>query len=133
MLYYLSATDKSALTDVRPSTLQQLGWDEKDLENLVSKHIDRVVREDQLLVIHQERRYQEEPDILAIDRAGVLHIFELKRWKSSQEKGIALPCSAMMKSPGRHRELDRRHAQHLRPAGPIRTRPAALSGRSKGP
>jgi hypothetical protein len=85
MLYYLDPADKSALSEVRPSSLHNLGWSEKDLENLVSRHIDRIVREDQLLVIHQERRYQEEPDILALDREGNLHIFELKRWKSSQE------------------------------------------------
>ena len=85
MLFYLDKADKSALAEIRPMTLQDLGWVEKDLENLVAKHIDRIVREDQLLVIHQERRYQEEPDILALDEEANLHIFELKRWRSSPE------------------------------------------------
>lgn len=85
MLFYLKETDKSALEEVRPTTLQKLGWVEKDLENLVARHIDRIVREDQLLVIHQERRYQEEPDILALDKEATLNIFELKRWSSSPE------------------------------------------------
>lgn len=85
MLFYLDENDKSVLSEVPASTLEQFGWLEKDLEELVAKHIDKVVREDQLLVIHQERRYQEEPDILALDRQGNLHIFELKRWKSSSE------------------------------------------------
>lgn len=85
MLYYLSTMDKSALSEVTPSKLQDLGWLEKDLENLVAKHIDRIVREDQLLVIHQERRFKEEPDIMALDREGGLHIFELKRWEASPE------------------------------------------------
>mgnify|MGYP005855314771 CR=1 FL=1 len=85
MLLYLDEDDKSVLSHVPATSLEQLGWLEKDLEDLVSKHIDKVVREDQLLVIHQERRYQEEPDILALDRHGYLHIFELKRWASSTE------------------------------------------------
>jgi hypothetical protein len=85
MLFYLKETDKSALEEVWPTTLQELGWVEKDLENLVARHIDRIVREDQLFVIHQERRYQEEPDILALDREATLNIFELKRWSSSPE------------------------------------------------
>jgi hypothetical protein len=85
VLFYLKEADKTALEPVRPTTLADLKWLEKDLEQLVARHIDRVVREDQLLVIHQERRYQEEPDILALDRTGALYIFELKRWISSPE------------------------------------------------
>lgn len=85
MLFYLNREDKSTLAEVRSTTLDALGWLEKDLEHLVARHIDRIVREDQLLVISQERKYQEEPDILAVDRNGALHIFELKRWKSSPE------------------------------------------------
>lgn len=79
MLFCLNREDKSTLSDVHSTTLDALGWLEQDLEHLVAQHIDRIVREDQLLVISQERKYQEEPDILAVDRSGALHIFELKR------------------------------------------------------
>jgi len=85
MLFYLDEQDKTALYDVKPCTLQDLNWVEKDLENLVANHIDRIILEDQLLVIHQERQYQEEPDLMALDKKGALHIFELKRWQSSPE------------------------------------------------
>ncbi|WP_018233695.1 PDDEXK family nuclease [Thioalkalivibrio thiocyanodenitrificans] len=85
MLFYLDDHDKTSLTEVPASSLATLGWLEKDLEEMLAKHIDKVVREDQLLVIHQERRYQEEPDILGLDESGNLHIFELKRWRSSSE------------------------------------------------
>lgn len=85
MLFYLDQKDKSSVTDAPATTLQALGWLEKDLEELVAQHIDKVVREDQLLVIDQERKGQEAPDILALDRQGHLHIFELKRWSSSSE------------------------------------------------
>jgi hypothetical protein len=37
------------------------------------------------MVIGKERRWQEEADLFALDRAGTLYIFELKRWQSSPE------------------------------------------------
>ena len=87
MLFYIDKKNSSALDQAAATTLDQLGWKEKDLENLVAQHIDKVVRENQLLVVAQERQVypQEEADILALDRDGDLHIFELKRWKSQQE------------------------------------------------
>ncbi|MEX2375653.1 MAG: hypothetical protein WD942_08740 [Dehalococcoidia bacterium] len=85
MLFYLDHENRTDIDPVQATTLQQLNWTELDLENLIARHIDRVIREDELLVVGQERRYQEEPDIMAFDRDGCLHIFELKRWTSSRE------------------------------------------------
>jgi hypothetical protein len=85
MLFYLDHQNRTNLERVQSTTLQARGWTERDLENLIAHHIDRIIREDDLLVISQERSYQEEPDIMALDREGRLHIFELKRWQSSPE------------------------------------------------
>ncbi len=85
MLFYLDKAKPTSLSPLRGTTLQKLGWKEKDLETLVVQHIDRVVQESQLFVVHRERSYQEEPDIMALDRDGRLHIFELKRWGADQE------------------------------------------------
>jgi len=85
MLYYLNKDHKSELNEVKPTTLHQIGWLEDDLEKLIAQNIEKIVREDQLLVFHQQRKRQEEPDIMAIDKNGGLYIFELKRWKSKQE------------------------------------------------
>ncbi len=85
MLFYLAKDDKTSLKPVPGTTLARHGWTEKQLEDLVAQHIDNVVRESQLLVIHQERQYQEEPDIMALDREGKLHLFELKRWGADAE------------------------------------------------
>ena len=85
MLFYLDKADRTSLKPVPGTTLARHGWNEKELEELVAQHIDHIVRESQLLVIHQERRYQEEPDIMALDQDGRLHIFELKRWGSDAE------------------------------------------------
>ncbi len=83
MLYYLDRKDRKALRPLRGTTLAALGWLEKDLENLVAEHITRFVTENQLFIVAQSSAFQEEPDIMALDREGRLHIFELKRWQSS--------------------------------------------------
>ena len=85
MLYYLDRKDRKTLRPLRGTRLATLGWSEKDLENLVAEHIGRFVTENQLFIIAQSTAFREEPDIMALDREGRLHIFELKRWQSSQE------------------------------------------------
>ncbi len=62
--------------------LKDFGWDERKLQELLYHSLDRVIREDELLLIMQSRRWQEEPDLIAIDENGDLHIFELKAWES---------------------------------------------------
>lgn len=75
-------SDVEKLNEVR---LADSGLREKDLENLISKRIEQLVRTDQLMVILQERSRQKEPDILALDESGTLFIFELKRWEGRSE------------------------------------------------
>jgi len=87
MLYLLARTVGSKepdLKEVSVSSLENANWTEKNLENVLSKRIDLVLRESQLMVIFQERQWQEEADILALDKTGVLYIFEIKRTKSDQ-------------------------------------------------
>lgn len=66
-------------------SLDAIGWKEKDLEKLVSKHLQDFISSKDLMTIFNERPRQEEPDILAVDKDGDLYIFELKRWGSNQE------------------------------------------------
>lgn len=61
---------------------KDFGWDERKLQKLLFDNLDRVIREDELLLIMQSRRWQEEPDLMAIDRQGDLYIFELKAFES---------------------------------------------------
>ncbi len=75
-------SDVEKLSEV---SLADSGLHEKDLENLISKRIEQLVRTDQLMVIMQERSRKEEPDILAINESGTLFIFELKRWEGRSE------------------------------------------------
>ena len=62
--------DASDITEVPEESLAGSGLHEKDLENLISKRIEQLVRTDQLMVIMQERSGKEEPDILAINESG---------------------------------------------------------------
>lgn len=88
MIYKLSGRsdgDHPAFVDVPLATLKDAGWREKDLEDYLAQNITKLLREDQLMVISQERRGQEAPDALALDAQGVLYIFELKRWEGRAE------------------------------------------------
>lgn len=70
---------------VKVATLSDFGFKEKDLEVFLGSHLTAVVSEEHLMLIGQERPWQEEADLLALDRKGVLYIFELKRWESRKE------------------------------------------------
>jgi len=75
----------SDINKLKEVPLASSGLKEKDLENIIAKRIEELVRTDQLMVIMQERQRQEEPDIIAVDQKGILYIFELKRWESRGE------------------------------------------------
>lgn len=85
MLFYLNDSNKKTLETVKRSNLALINWIEKDLEDLIANNISKIISEDTLMIIFQERRGKEEPDILALDKVGTLYIFELKRWKSDKE------------------------------------------------
>ncbi|MDI9504799.1 MAG: hypothetical protein GX246_02050 [Clostridiales bacterium] len=84
MLYKLNTTKKDYLK-VNRVRLSAIGWKEKDLQELLSKHIQDLISINDLMVIFVERSFQEEPDMLALDKDGDLYIFELKRWSSNTE------------------------------------------------
>lgn len=85
MLYKLDKTDiqKSVRTEI--ASLRNWDLKEKDLEDFLSSRLTDVVFEDELMLIGQERAFQAEADLLALDKNGVLYIFELKRREARQE------------------------------------------------
>jgi hypothetical protein len=85
MLFKIDQKNRDYLRAVKSTSLAQIGWKEKDLENLISKNLPLFIPENQLMIIFQERQMQEEADIFALDKNGVLFIFELKRWESKKE------------------------------------------------
>ena len=68
MLFQLNKKSKSTITPVKPITLSEQGFTEKDLENLISNSITELIPENQLMVFSQQRPFQEEADIFALDK-----------------------------------------------------------------
>ena len=69
----------------RTDRLQTFGLDERGLQDILFKSLDRLFPDDELILLMQSRRWQEEPDLMAVDKAGDLYIFELKAWESQSE------------------------------------------------
>lgn len=84
MLYKLDSTNKTLEHFSERVSLKDAGLLEKDLENILARDIDILTGEN-LMVVFQERSWQSEPDILALDEKGKTWIFELKRWSASSD------------------------------------------------
>ena len=85
MLYKLNTGEIESSTRVEIKTPQHWRLKEKNIESFLKYRLNEIVSGDQLMLIGQERQFQEEADLLALDKNGILYIFELKRWKSHQE------------------------------------------------
>lgn len=83
MLYKLQKNEHNIFDSIEPMPFLdfgELGHLEKDLENLMARHLFDMLFEDaNLLPVFQERPMQAEADIYAVTREGDLVIFELKR------------------------------------------------------
>jgi len=66
-------------------SLRDIGIDERRLQAILFNSLDRLLPDDELLLVSQSRRWREEPDLLALDSEGTLYIFELKAWESNPE------------------------------------------------
>jgi hypothetical protein len=77
MLYKLGQT-KGVFDSIKPVAFQNVGL-EKHLENLLAENLLEVLFEAELMPIFQERPWQAEADIYALNRKGDVVIFELKR------------------------------------------------------
>lgn len=88
MLFKLSSKRGTfdAIEPVAFKDFSSFGQLEKQLEDLIAANILRVLFEDaSLMPIFQERQYQAEADIYALNEMGELTIFELKRGWAGQD------------------------------------------------
>ncbi len=74
--------ENNQLSRKKSVRLSDIGWKELDFQKLMYENLDLLLPEDELLLIMQSRKWQEEPDLMAIDKNGDLYIFELKAWES---------------------------------------------------
>ena len=97
MLYKLTTT-QGKLDKIAPvpfKNLAELQQREKDLEELIAQNLfDVLFESNRLMPVFQERSYQSESDIYALNEEGDLYIFELKRavadgWAVHQLLGYA--------------------------------------------
>ena len=63
---------------------------EKHIEDYIANNIKEVLPTIDLMTIFQERKWQEEPDIIAMNGQGDLYIFELKRIQSNEDNILQL-------------------------------------------
>ncbi len=70
---------------VRGVSLKSFGLDERTFQDILYRSLDKLIPDDELLLLMQSRQWQEEPDLMAIDKKGNLYIFELKAWESRSE------------------------------------------------
>lgn len=84
MLLQVDTNEKLAIK-ARSVRLSEFGLDERGLQNILFHALDRLIPEDELLLIMQSRRWREEPDLMPFDAKGTLYIFELKAWESHSE------------------------------------------------
>ena len=82
MLYELNTVEIESSVPMEIVEPQYFDLKEDDIENFLKSRLSEIVSEDQLMLIGQERKWKEEPDLLALDKDGILYIFELKRWQS---------------------------------------------------
>ena len=85
MLYRLNRDEIESSPRMTIKDPDHWGLKEEDIETFLKDRLSEIVSEDQLMLIGRERKFQEEADLLALDKNGNLYIFELKRWKSNQE------------------------------------------------
>lgn len=78
-------TDARLASKARSVRLSDFALDERGLQDILFRTLDRLLPDDELLLIMQSRHWREEPDLMAFDASGTLYIFELKAWESHSE------------------------------------------------
>jgi len=88
------------------SHLRNFGLDERSLQDILFKSLDRLFPDDELILLMQSRHWQEEPDLMAIDKNGKLFIFELKAWESHPSNLLQVLRYAQIFGPSKYSDLD---------------------------
>ena len=107
---------------------------EKDLENLLANNLGNLYIEDgQLMPIFQERQWQEEPDLCALDKEGNLIIFELKRGVVKGDTTIQVMRYAQSYGQKKYAELNRIFQQYKKTSEELKYAHAETFGLDDSP
>ena len=96
-------------TRVSGQRLNAFGLDERALQEILFWSLDRLLPDDELLLVAQSRYWQEEPDLVALDKNGNLYIFELKAWESRSENLLRALRYGQIYGMYTYEDLDRLH------------------------
>lgn len=106
MLLKVNLQNKTA-DRVRGLTLKSFGLDERNFQDILYRSLDKLIPDDELLLIMQSRRWQEEADLMAIDKKGRLFIFELKAWEARSENILQVLRYGQIFGNYKYEDLDR--------------------------
>jgi hypothetical protein len=56
---------------IRGVNLKNFGIDERTFKQIFYHSLDKLIPDDELVLLMQSRRWQEEPDLMAIDKEGL--------------------------------------------------------------
>jgi len=105
--------------------LQTFGLDERDLQDILFKSLDRLFPDDELILLMQSRQGPEEPDLMAIDKNGQLFIFELKAWESHPSNLLQVLRYAQLYGPSKYADLDAWYKKATDPSQSLKVAHAA--------
>ena len=128
MLYKLDTENITNSRHAKIARLADFGLDEKDLENFLRSRLTEVISEEHLMLIGQERPFQEEADLLALGKDGELYIFELKRWRATSENLLQVLRYGQIFGRYTYEELENLARRHGNLDGSLRRRHADLFG-----
>ena len=113
----LSINTKTRFTEKkRSSRLQTFDFDERALQDILFKSMDRLFPDDELILLMQSRQWQEEPDLMAVDKNGDLYIFELKAWESHTANLLQVLRYGQIYGPSKYVDLDARFKKATDPS-----------------
>ena len=85
MLFRINLEPRQSATRITGKRLGDFGLNERGLQDILFSSLDRLLPDEELLLIGQSQIGKEEPDLLAIDKQGKLYIFEIKIWEAKSE------------------------------------------------
>ena len=93
--------------------LRIFGLDERALQDILFRSLNRLFPDDELILLMQSRRWQEEPGLMAVDKKGNLFIFELEAWESHSSNLLQVLRHGQLYGAMKYPELDALYKKQL--------------------
>ena len=122
----LSVNPTTRFAEKKPTVrLQSFNLNERDLQDILFRSLDKLFSDDELILIMQSRRGPEEPDLMAVDKDGNLYIFELKAWESQSINLLQVLRYGQLFGSSKYADLDAWFRQFKKTTDPAQSLMAA--------